>query len=266
MMSPTLHLSQGLLNLLSTCPRKFQHTYLEQLTPPIELEQQTRLDQGSRFHRLMQQWQMGLPIAPQLQSDLQLQQWFEAFLAAPEILTLEGKSQRQSEHQRTLEFQGYLFTVIYDLLLTGNQAAKILDWKTYPRPHRADRLASNWQTRLYPFVLAETSRYEPEQIALIYWFFQAKDFHTTQQTAQSLTFQYDRRQHAQTRHDLSALLQQLTHWLEQYQQGKDFPLTTTIEPCETCNFAFRCDRAFNAEANSRAIALPDFAEIQELPL
>jgi len=57
-----LRLSQGHLNLLETCPRKFQHTYLEQLNSPANPEHEERQTLGSRFHLLMQQREMGLPI------------------------------------------------------------------------------------------------------------------------------------------------------------------------------------------------------------
>lgn len=122
--------------MLATCPRKFQHLYLEQLAAPPDAEQQERLSQGSQFHLLMQQWQLGLPIEPLLHTDKALQHWFQAFQsAAPEILSLADETEpplSQSEHTRTLEFAGYLLTVVYDLLLLGDRSAKILDWKTIP--------------------------------------------------------------------------------------------------------------------------------------
>ncbi|NJR67202.1 MAG: PD-(D/E)XK nuclease family protein, partial [Leptolyngbyaceae cyanobacterium CRU_2_3] len=55
-----LHLSQGLLNLFTTCPRKFQHIYLDQLNVPIAAAQQERLTWGNRFHLRMQQHELGL--------------------------------------------------------------------------------------------------------------------------------------------------------------------------------------------------------------
>lgn len=165
-----LRLSQGHLNLLSTCPRKFQHLFLEQLSSPNPPEQQEKQNQGVRFHLLLQQWQLGLRVEPLVQEDPQLQGWFDAFMAdASNILEfnpVHDKTLRQSEHERTLESQGYLLTVRYDLLISNAQQAKILDWKTYPRPQNSRWLQQNWQTRLYPFVLAETSPYDPEQLAM----------------------------------------------------------------------------------------------------
>ncbi|MBD3563336.1 PD-(D/E)XK nuclease family protein, partial [Planktothrix sp. FACHB-1355] len=83
-----MRLSQRHLNLLSTCPRKFQHTYLEQLGSLTTPEQLERINWGSHFHLLMQQRELGLPIESIVQEDAQMQRWLTALVsAAPEILT-----------------------------------------------------------------------------------------------------------------------------------------------------------------------------------
>jgi hypothetical protein len=274
-----LRLSQGNLNLLSTCPRKFQHIYIEQLAAPNPPEQQEKLSQGNRFHLLMQQWQLGLPIEPFIQEDAQLQGWFTAFTsAAPTILSMVSDKEvvlGQSEHTRTLEFEGYLLTVVYDLLLSSPQQAKILDWKTYARPQNPRWLLENWQTRLYPFVLVETSDYLPEQISMTYWFFQAQGEQATTPEAQSFAIAYSLTKHEQTRQEISHLLTQLTHWLERYQQGEPFPhLPARSKPCETCNFTLRCfgtedwqeDLAEQPQVETSNLTLPSLEDIQEVPL
>ena len=138
-----LRLSQGQLNLLESCPRQFQHTYLEQLHSPRDPEHEERQTLGSRFHLLMQQREMGLPIDTFLQADPQLQSWTSAFAnAAPEILAAASYRQtfRSSEHYRTLQVQDYLLTVIYDLLIADQEQAQIFDWKTYPQPPNSSKL------------------------------------------------------------------------------------------------------------------------------
>ena len=80
-----LRLSQGQLNLLETCPRKFQNTYLEQLHPPSNPDYEEKQLLGSRFHLLMQQQEMGLKIGSFLQMDSQLQSWMKSLaISAPE--------------------------------------------------------------------------------------------------------------------------------------------------------------------------------------
>ena len=272
--SPPLRLSQSQLNRLAVCPRRFQHADLEQLASPSEPDQQERQNQGTRFHLLMQQWLLGLPVEPLVQEDSQLQAWFSAFMAvAPKILTLgdDRPAWGQSEHSRTLQFEGYLLTVVYDLLLANGQQAQILDWKTYPRPQNPRWLLQNWQTRLYPFVLAETSDYDPDRIAMIYWFFESRNEHPE---AQRFNVAYDRIQHEQTRNDLTHLLTQLTGWLERYQHGEPFPqVRLASKECDRCSFAIRCDRVtFRDEQEhaqsdpDNAFSLPNLADIEEVTL
>jgi hypothetical protein len=231
---------------------------------------------------LVQQWQMELPVERLAEGDPQLQRWFEAFVqAAPAILGFapgEVNPQHQSEHTRTLEFQNYLLTVVYDLLITEPHQARILDWKTYPRPRQPKWLRQNWQTRLYLFVLAETSDYEPEQISMTYWFFQSRPGESVE--PQSYSFAYDRTQHEQTRSDLVHLLSQLDLWLHNYQAGEPLPqISEAAAICPQCPFALGCGREAGGEGAGSEMggerqpspletgfSLPDLAAIQEIPL
>ena len=266
-----LRLSQGQLNLLERCPRQFQHTYLEQLHSPADPEHEERQTLGSRFHLLMQQREMGLPIDTFLQEDSQLQSWMTAFAdAAPEILTpAPGSHFRESEHYRTLQVQDYLLAVIYDLLIADNQQAQILDWKTYPKPPNKRKLEQNWQTRLYLYVLAETSDYLPENISMTYWFVQSEG------KPQSIKFSYNTLKHQQTAKRLNQLLSQLTHWLERYYQGVPFPQEPEgSKACDYCQYTRRCNRSQATSEQISAAKSPttvdtnllNLASIQEVTL
>ncbi|HLO84069.1 MAG TPA: PD-(D/E)XK nuclease family protein [Nostocaceae cyanobacterium] len=261
--TPLLRLSQGQLNLLATCPRKFQHSYLEQLSSPVNPEQEAHLTLGSRFHLLMQQREIGLPIDEILQADPQLQTWMSAFTnAAPEILTNDNDQIfRESEHYRTFQIKDYLITVIYDLLIADSQQAQILDWKTYAQKPPKSSLAKNWQTRLYMYVLAETSKYLPENISMTYWFVQVEG------KPQSVQFIYDIKQHQKTAQDLNKLLDNLTEWLEKYQQGQEFPQTPEYRnACEYCQYNVRCDRLQINQSEIITHSLPKLENIQEVSL
>ncbi|MBW4648796.1 MAG: PD-(D/E)XK nuclease family protein [Kastovskya adunca ATA6-11-RM4] len=261
--TPLWRLSQGQLNLLATCPRKFQHIYFEQLGSPVSPEQLERQGLGSRFHLLMQQRELGLPVERLAQEDAQMHRWVTALVeTAPEILQPNPESFRDSEHLRTVVVQDYLLTVIYDLLIADTTSAQILDWKTYLRPKDRRSLAKDWQTRLYLYVLAETSDYLPEQLSMSYWFVQSRP------EPQSEKFTYNSTQHEQTRQDLRALLTQLTSWRERYQtQGIDFPqVAPTVGDCQTCNFVARCDRTEESLSTNEEDRLRDLADIQEVSL
>lgn len=263
-----LRLSQGHLNLLETCPRKFQHTYLEQLNSPSDPDHKEKQTLGSRFHLLMQQQEMGLPIDSFLEADTQLQNWMSAFAsAAPEILipTTDGQTFRESEHYRTLQVEDHLLTVIYDLLIADNQQAQIFDWKTYPKPPDKRKLAQNWQTRLYMYVLAETSEYLPENISMTYWFVQSGG------KPQNIQFTYSNSLHAQTSKKLHQLLNQLTNWLKNYQNGELFPqVPENSKACNYCQFAKRCGRDLSQPKELAETAISNsfshFDTIQEVSL
>ncbi|HAA31632.1 MAG TPA: PD-(D/E)XK nuclease family protein [Cyanobacteria bacterium UBA8553] len=256
-------LSQGQFKLLETCPRKFQHIYLEQLGTPVSPDQQERLAWGSRFHLLMQQRELGLPVASLVEEDAQLQHWVTALVnAASDVLTPNPQTFRESEHCRTLNFQGYLLTVIYDLLIEDEKSAQILDWKTYPQPKNRQWLATDWQTRLYLYVLAETSDYAVEQLSMTYWFVKS------QPRPQSLKFTYSAAQHDKTRQDLTTLLTQLSGWLQRYQyKGIDFPqVAESTGRCSECNFAVRCQRTSESSTSNSRDFFPNLADIQEVSI
>ena len=252
-----MRLSQGQLNLLERCPRQFQHTYLDGIISPTSLEQQERLSSGSRFHLLMQQRELGLPIDALVKEDEQLQGWMNAFaIAATEILTPSADGEfRESEHCRTLQVQEYLLTVIYDLFIAKTDTCQILDWKTYPKPQDRRKLAQNWQTLLYQYVLAETSTYLPAQISMTYWFVQSDE------KPQSLTFTYSNTQHQQIEKKLNSLLLQLTNWLKRYEQGEQF--SQVVEGSKTCNycqFISRCVGRSTGQSHRDRNFEPDLSE------
>ena len=266
---PLISLSQGQLNVLSGCPRKFQHTYLDQLGALTTPEQQSRIVWGSRFHLLMQQRELGLPIDLLTAEDCQFQESLTGLVtAAPTIFepgTQADALFRQSEHRRTLEFRGYLLTVIYDLLILHPDEGLIFDWKTHPQPRDRRTLAEDWQTRLYLYVLAETTDLQPEQVSLTYWFVRHRDLQTGKLTPQPLRFAYHRTLHEQTRQDLRLLTDRLTAWRL---NGAAFPQVEASKGlCPTCPFAIRCQRGIPPDIPAfNPSILPNLADIQEIIL
>lgn len=217
MKSPSnlIRLSQGQLNLLELCPPKFQQIYLNKLSSLPNPETEAQQTWGSRFHLLMQQRELGLPIESLLKKDEELAKSLQSLLqAAPHILDHSNHQWREAEHTRTLNFGNYLLTVIYDLLIADDDQAQIIDWKTYLKPQNQGKLARNWQTRLYLYTLVETSQYLPEQVSMTYWFVKLP------QKPENQLFTYDSQQHQKTTEDLNNLLTNLNIWLE---KAQDFP-------------------------------------------
>jgi PD-(D/E)XK nuclease superfamily len=234
-----LRISQRHLKILETCPRQFEYTFCDRLTLPTAATQQSKSQLGSDFHLLMHQRELGLPIEPILARSPQLNTWMQAMLqTAPELFQIDLQTWRESEHVRTLAIDDYLFTAIYDLLILQPDRADIIDWKTYPLPKYKKDLDLEWQTRLYLYLLAETSEYVPKQIAFTYWFIQS----TPQ--PKSVKISYTLKQHRQTQTDLLALLGKLTTWLDAYRSHQEpFPqVPASSGLCQKCNFAQRCNR------------------------
>ena len=206
-----IQLSQTQINLLETCPPQWQKMYLEQLAFPTTPEQEEKLAWGSRFHLLMQQHELGLSIEPFLEKDEILKKAFTALIAnVPELSSPNKSITREAEHSRTLPLKNYLLKVIYDLLILDKKSAQIVDWKTYPQPENTTKLANNWQTRLYPYVLAETTDYLPEQITFTYWFVKIPA------KPQNIKFKYNTQIHQKNHQDLTNLLNNLSQWLDEY--------------------------------------------------
>ena len=216
--SDLIRLSQSHLNLLNICPPKFQQVYLDCMGSLPDPNQEESMKWGSRFHLLMQQRALALPIESLLQTDSELDLCLTALIDAnPDLLLHQANVWYEAEHCRTLSVGKFLLTVVYDLLMTEIDQATILDWKTYRQPQSVDKLAHNWQTRLYLYVLAKTSEYAPEQIKMTYWFVKSGK-------PKNVTFNYSQLQHQQTEQDLADLLANLGIWWQDYQHSQiDLP-------------------------------------------
>lgn len=286
-----LPLSQGQLTLLDTCLRKFKHVFFDALASPSSYEQKAKTQWGSQFHLLMQQRSLDLPIEVMAEADAEMMRRLSALAeAAPEVfeylpISAETAAAKnvlvQSEQRRTLAFEGYLLTAIYDLVVEAPNQGQIFDWKTHQQPPRKDWLQRDWQTRLYLYVLAETTALTPEQLSMTYCFVRAEESHHDQDTPPSFyRLDYSTAQHQQTHQDLQAITGQLTKaiaLLETGQAEAAFPKVAEAKGlCDRCPFAIRCDRAQAAFPTTDPTADPyqllrqaqkiTAATVEEIPL
>ena len=266
---------------------------LEQLAALPSSEQQASMAWGDRFHLLMQQQQMGLPVEHLLSGDRAFQvavrslqttapQLFDAGSVVSEfvderLLPDAPSVQRSSEHLRSFTFAGHSFSVIYDLLLTEPHQAQIIDWKTYPQPQNARWLAEHWQTRLYCYSLVQTSDYSPEQVSMTYWFVRGEHLEEkgpqgalqagTHYQPQSLLFPYSEGQHQAVHRRLSQALERLERWLSDYAEGIPLPQVDVSQgQCDRCPFSQRCGRAGANPGSALASdwMMTDLASIDEV--
>ena len=279
-----LPLSQGHLTLLDACDRKFKYVFFDALSSPSSYEQKTKTQWGTQFHLLMQQRALNLPIAVMSDADAEMMQRLSALLSAleesaPDVFAplkagsgpvMNAEASYQSEQKRTLDFNGYLLTVIYDLVVESPGSARIFDWKTHQQPPRKDWLQADWQTKLYLYVLCETSDLLPEQLSMTYCFVRAEAEGGAKNGAENAVengaengarasgtedtaplpsfyrFGYSAAQHHQTRKALEALTNRLTQGISLLETGREaigFPKVDEAKGlCVTCPFAIRCDR------------------------
>ncbi|NET09914.1 MAG: PD-(D/E)XK nuclease family protein [Symploca sp. SIO2B6] len=292
-----LQLSQTHLTVLEQCPRKFQYIYINQLMTPVPSEQRMAMERGSQIHHLIHQHELQLPLESWIPSANSASLEHPPYTAASRVaelyaaaaslssaipITDETTLFRQSEYRLNVEMSGVLLTVVYDLLLLKDTQAYIFDWKTYAQPPRRETLAHTWQTQLYPFVLVETSDYSPNQVHLSYWFIHndsrqspstdlrssnhPKSLNNSQPLKpECLSFDYSDRLHQRIRISLQTTIEQVKIWLEEYPESTAFPKTHQMEEhCTTCQFALRCDRLQQAQADWEALL--DISMIDEVPL
>lgn len=243
-------LSQGQLNTLDACPRKFQYQYLEQRVLPADPTLQEAADWGQRFHRLMEQYLLGLSIEPWLAGDRGLAQCFQSLQQKFPDLIPPSETQL-CEHRRSLQIGPYSLTAIYDLLILGNGDALIIDWKTATKPRDRPTLANNWQTQLYLYLLAETSAFPPDSLAMTYWFVRSTNANKTHSST-IVQFDYTADWHQAISDRLTQTLDRLTHLQQQWRQEKiPFPqVNPDSNLCQYCAFAEQCDRHQEAQQPS----------------
>lgn len=275
---PITPLSQAHLTFLETCDRKYQYVFFDALSAPATYDQQITTQWGSQFHLLMQQRAMGLPVGAIAGADEEMAASMTALaVAAPEVFetltepSVVDSAFSQSEHRRTLAFGNYLLTVVYDLLVMSPTEGQIFDWKTHQQPPKKDWLQRDWQTRLYLYVLCETTKLSPEQLSMTYWFVRLAHHsgRSSQKQPSFYRFSYSWDQHQQTEQDLQTLTSRLTRMSERL----DFPkIPVGSELCESCVFNVRCDRASNraplydSARMLRAATEISIESIEEIPL
>lgn len=263
-------LTQGHLKLLDLCHRRLQYTYLDQLAAPEDPEMLERQRWGTRFHLAMQQREMGLSLDALLAQDPELANairaleeqapdWFgpTSNPAEPELL-------RQSEHRRSLAWGPYELTVVYDLLRLTPHSGHIIDWKTYRQRPRKPQLAKDWQTRLYLYVLAETTDLDPAQLSMTYWFVPPPAGPTERKASRpgAVTLTYSQSKHRATTRDLKRLI---TH-LDGLLATQDFRKVDAAKGhCSQCPFALRCQRT-EAPVDPLLAPVPNLETIAEIPL
>ena len=250
--------TQNNLQDFEDCPRRFELRHLLRLawpapqTEPI-LEHERHLQQGEHFHRLAQQFFLGLPDELLLSQakDPDLAAWWQTFLDDPLVQNLPAR--RWPELTLSMPFAGYRLLCKLDLLAAGKDGRFIIyDWKTSPNRSPRLNLQARWQTRLYPFILQHASAQlndnqtlAAEQIEMIYWF--------SEDPTRPQLFPFSAEQSAEVEQLLMQRIEEIN-----VTQSDRFFLTTDERRCAFCVYRSLCERG---EPGSLADAEGDY----ELP-
>jgi CRISPR/Cas system-associated exonuclease Cas4 (RecB family) len=243
-MEPSLILSRNKVATFTSCRRRFQLRYLQQLAwpaPPAAKRDEKARALGERFHQLLHRHFLGLPLDEEVTGDKTLHRWWEAFQAHPPSL-LPGR--RYPEFTLTVPAAPYLLTGRFDLLIVSPQGAHVYDWKTEAKPRPQEELRHDLQTRFYLALLVVGSAalgqsLSPGQVGMSYWYVNAPQA--------TVTIQYDEAWHAANWADLQKTIREIAV-LEN--AGTQWPLTDDISHCAQCLYQVCCGRQGTAYANA----------------
>lgn len=238
-------LSQSSLQDYNDCPRRFELRYLEQLAyPAIEtepaLENEKHQQEGEYFHRLTQQYFVGIPVEQisKLANTPNLQRWWENFINAKNLSGLKDLTGFRTEVTLSAPLGKFRLLAKYDLIAKDADKVYIYDWKTYRKRPRNEWLAVRWQTRVYRALLVKAGEHlfggrqiEPEQIEMIYWF---TDFPN-----EPAIFPYKTDQFKRDWDALTKLAKEIT-------TASSFPKTDEVSKCSYCPYRSYCNRGVRA--------------------
>ena len=256
--------SQGSLQDLVDCRRRFQLRYLVELAWPAPhaepLDQvEAAAARGNAFHGLVLRHQSGIPadrLAAIAASDevagATLGMWWDNYLRR----ALEGLPLlRHPEVNLSAPLNGYRLIAKFDLLaVEPGKRAIVVDWKTAARRPARARLAQRLQTRVYRYLAVEAAGHLnvpsgpfcPDQVEMRYWFAADPD--------RAERFPYDATQHTADRAYLLALI-------EDAATRVDYPLTANESTCRFCAYRSFCARGDSAGRLTAGDAPDDWDDI-----
>lgn len=237
--------SQSSLQDYVDCPWRFYLRYVRRLAWPAivaepALEHERHLLQGSDFHHLIHQHELGISVQrlSAVITDEKLRHWWLNYLergpgGVPEV--------HYPEIVLSAPVGSHRLVAKYDLLAVepGKRAA-ILDWKTYQKRRGRRWLEERLQTRVYPYLLVRAGAHlnegrplQPEQVEMVYWF--------ASFPGDPERFQYDEERCGQDEAYLNSLIQEIEGLSEE-----QFGRTADKERCGFCAYRSLCQRGVRA--------------------
>jgi len=237
--------SQSSLQDYVDCPWRFYLRYVRHLAWPAivaepALEHERHLLQGSHFHQLIHQHELGV-LSEELSAvitDENVKRWWFNYLE-------RGPGGLPKVHYPEIVLSApvgsHRLVAKYDLLaVEPGSGSVILDWKTYRQRRGRRWLEARLQTRVYPYVLVRAGAHlngghplQPEQVAMVYWFAGFPD--------DPERFRYDAERYGQDETYLCSLIEEI----EGLAEGQ-FARTADEERCRFCPYRSLCERGVRA--------------------
>ena len=269
---PQFTFSQSSLQDYADCPRRFQLRYLDKLIYPAAetepaLENERHLLEGQLFHRLAQQFILGIPTEKlnPLANTPNLERWWENFLNFSNLTGLRNLSGLYPEVTLSAPLGDFRLIAKYDLIAVTEEGKFVIyDWKTYRKRPRNEWLSARWQTRVYRSLLVAAGSQlnggktiAPERCEMVYWFSNYPD--------EPARFPYDE---TQFKRDWDAM----TRLTEEIQSAASYPLTDDRQKCAYCPYRSYCDRgtqagdleALEAETEAESLFDVNFEQVGEI--
>jgi len=252
--------SQSSLQDYRDCRRRFQLRFLYQFAWPAAesepaMENERMILRGSAFHRLAQQYFIGVPV-DRLNTSIQdeeLRLWWQNFLdfcAQPNgwIRAALSKPQHsggfrslQPEISLSASLGHYRLAAKYDLIVSTEKGEIIIyDWKTSPRPPQRKWLIERMQTRVYPYLLVRAGSalnqgvpLDPARVEMIYWYAAFPD--------QPIHFPYSASQFEQDDRFLRGLVEEIAGL-----SSEQYPRASDEQRCAYCAYRSLCERGGQA--------------------
>jgi hypothetical protein len=237
-MDERLTLSRAKLAAFLACQRRFQLRYMDALAwplAPLDDQGEAARSRGERFHQLLHRHFLGLPITDEMLEGQTIARWWQMFKQHGPAVP-EGNSRVFPEMSLTVPIGRHLITGRFDLLILGDGAAKIYDWKTDTRPRSRAELENDLQTLLYLALAVEGSKaldqaVDPEQLSLTYWY--------VNDPAAAVTIPYSEARHRENWSRLLALVEEIE---TQLATETILPLTDNLGTCQHCAYQIYCGR------------------------
>jgi len=267
--------SQSNLKDYLDCPYRFYlryilHTKWPALLVDDALEFESRGKTGARFHRLIQQYLLGIPESrldeiAKADPNPSLSEWWEDFL---EFVPPHLEGQKHVEMTLSTRLGDHRLVAKYDLILIQAEKLMIFDWKTSSKMPKKAWLLDRVQTKLYRLILAQgggslstNGDTNPEAITMNYWF--------AANPSALVSLPYNEKSYHE---DIAFFDEIIREILDRKEEN--FYRTTDLNKCRYCVYRSHCDRgieagdlesfeSFNVDEEDFELEL-DFDEIQEV--